>query len=84
MIEVTLEILTIGSFLLIIVRRRSKRDIRKSVVRASTLEHQPEPLRYEDFRPQNEPGSPETAESYALSDRTRDTKDSSLADELRE
>ena len=82
MIEVCLEILTIGSFVLIFVRRRSKQGIRKSVVRASTLEHQPSgPVRYEDFQYEDEPGSPNTGRSYRLSDTKRDTKDSSLTGE---
>jgi len=40
MIEITLECLTIGSFLLIIVRRRSKKNIRRSEAYASFMKNQ--------------------------------------------
>ena len=40
MIEIALECLTIGSFLLIIVRRRSKKHIRQSEAYASFMKNQ--------------------------------------------
>jgi hypothetical protein len=61
---------------------RSKRNLRKSVARASTLEYQPNgPTRYENVQSGEEPGNPDAGGSYVLSESKRDTRESKFTDE---